>query len=48
MKKILFLLLVVTLVPVISYTDEPDYFSALGVTRINPIKAPDFTVESLN
>jgi peroxiredoxin len=48
MKRTVFLLLIVILLPVLSYADNHDYFSAVGVTRVDPIEAPDFTLESLN
>jgi peroxiredoxin len=47
MKKISLFLLVFLLIPLFPYADVHDYFSAVGVTRIDPIDAPDFTLESL-
>jgi peroxiredoxin len=48
MKRTFFLFFLVILLPAFSYADNTDYFSPVGVTQIDPLEAPDFSVESLN
>ena len=47
MKRTIFIFLIIIFLPVLSNAADIDYFSDVGVTRIDPIEAPDFSLESL-
>ncbi|UCB44943.1 MAG: TlpA family protein disulfide reductase [Spirochaetota bacterium] len=47
-RTALLLLVIIILLPFLSYADDTDYFSAVGVIRIDPLEAPDFTLKSLD